>query len=639
MDTPADLQSPEIALACTAVLAAVLAGYFNVNWLGWWERPLARLAVHRRLALAAAALLPLILRIALLSQFPAPEPRVHDEFSFLVGASTLLEGRLANPSHPLWPHFESIHVLARPSYSSAFPLGQAAALAVGSLLGHPWIGIWVTVGAMCGCVCWMLQGWLPPRWAFLGAVLLGLRLGVSSYWMNSYWGGALAAAGGALVLGSLPRLRRQLDWRTSVILGIGLVILACTRAFEGAVFALAAAAVLLCWMLRMKPTWGATLRHVVLPLGILMMALAAGLGFHFARVTGSPFTAPYVLYRSSMTMAPHFVWQTPRPEPLYNNRDLRHFYAGREMSAFHQASDSPLTDLGVKAAYYWRFYYGPILTIPLFVLPLLWSDPRIRTLLWIVAGFSLALAGQVWHNAHYAAPATGLLMLLVAAGMKRLRVCRWRGHPIGRCLVQIIPMACVAMLALQVAAGRTEDGVDRSWRWPSAGGVARARILERLERSGEGHLIFVRYGLQHDPGDEWVYNSADIDGSRVVWARELDRFSNARLMSYFSSRQVWLLEPDVSATLVPYRTAAPRPMLFVAIGAPGIESLRSAQEIARKLRAAAGDGPLSCDQWNYYFTQVTGVFGPDVANGCYSGNSRAVAIDFTTYYSWLRQQR
>ena len=78
-------------------------------------------------------------------------------------------------------------------------------------------------------------------------------------------------------------------------------------------------------------------------------------------------------------------------------------------------------------------------------------------------------------------------------------------------------------------------------------------------------------------------------------------------------------------------------MPFVALGAPGIESLRSVEEAGRKVRAAAGTDLLTCDQWNYHFTEVTGVSGPEVSDGCYSGDDRGQRIEFERYFSWLRR--
>ena len=117
------------------------------------------------------AFVPLVLRALL----PIPNPRVQDEFSHLLVADSFAQGRLVNPLHPMWIHFESMHILVRPVYASPFPAAQA-------LTGCPWIGVWLSVGFMCGALCWMLQGWVPPRWALLG----GLR----AHWRD----GALMAA-------------------------------------------------------------------------------------------------------------------------------------------------------------------------------------------------------------------------------------------------------------------------------------------------------------------------------------------------------------------------------------------------------------------------------------------------------------
>jgi hypothetical protein len=344
-------------------------------------------------------------------------------------------------------------------------------------------------------------------------------------------------------------------------------------------------------------------------------------------------------------MAPHFLWQAPRPQPLFNNRELRHFYLGWEMNAYFHARQAPLHDLKEKTGTYWRFYLGPLLTIPLVALPFLWRDRKARPLLLVGAAFSLALVGQVWHNAHYAAPATGLAVLIVVMGMRRLRLWRWRQRPVGLCLVRCLPVACAAMLLVQVSAARLPAVAagQGSWRWPALDGVERARILGQLERSGEKHLVFVRYAARRDPGNEWVYNGADIDDSRVVWARELDRTSNARLIRYFEGRRVWLVEPESTPpSLIPYQDAPPRLMPFVQLGAPGIEGLRSPEGVRRAVLERSEGGPgarHSCDVWNFYFAEATGVAGPEVDKGCYAGNDRSQPVSFEHWFAWVERQR
>ncbi len=66
-------------------------------------------------------------------------------------------------------------------------------------------------------------------------------------------------------------------------------------------------------------------------------------------------------------------------------------------------------------------------------------------------------------------------------------------------------------------------------------------------------MILVRYGPDHNPHYEWVYNGADIDGSKVVWARDMKPAQNGKLIEHLRGRRVWLLEADATTPrLVPY---------------------------------------------------------------------------------------
>lgn len=541
----------ETALVAVAFVIAFSAPDLGSRAFRLLERTFLPLARKRGLAVFSVILIALAARAALLLVVPIPVPAIHDEFSHLLLAGTLASGRLSNPSHPMWKHFETFHVNQQPTYGSMYPPAQGAFLALGQVIGgHPWFGVWLSAALMCGAICWMLQGWLPPGWALLGGLLAVLRLGLFSYWMNSYWGGAVAAVGGCLVLGALGRMRRSPQVQSAIWMALGAAILANSRPYEGLPICLGAGSALLFGAVRGGPSaWRPFVWRAVLPLSIVLSLNAVFMCIYFQRTTGKPFLSPYVVNRShyAVVPVPNLIWLKPLPMPEYRYPQMRAFYVGVEGQAFQAAKTArgfaSVSWFKIKRT--WVFFFGPALTIALLMTHRTLLDRRVRLLLWIALLFAATLAAEPWYLVHYAAPAAGLLLALTLQGARHLRVWRPRGKRAGLFLARAIPTICFVMIAVRIAARPgPHDNLLMMWCCTDAGNLDRERLISKLEEMGDRHLVFVHYSPGHNIHDEWVYNAADIDRARVVFAQEMDPAADRELMAYFKDRQVWVIQPD-----------------------------------------------------------------------------------------------
>ncbi len=497
-------------------------------------RPAAAILVCAGSALAGSAL------VSWLGGWPLP--RVHDEFSNLLAGDTFAHGRLANPTPPAWEHFETFHVLLTPVYASKYPPGQGLSLALGQRLGHPLLGVWLGGALMCGAIAWMLQAWVRPRWALIGGLFAVMQLGLSSYWTQSYWGGALAASGGALLFGGVPRILERPRARDGFLLGTGLVLLAFTRPYEGLVSALPAAGLFLAWAVgwrRAEPRGGwrrAEPRRragVVAAIAAALLPAALWLGSYHRAISGDPLRFPYQVHREQYEVASPFLWEEPAPEPVYRHPVLRDFWAGEMLEQYEEQRSVAgfLEGAWLKGKLLAVFYLGPFAGVVLLFLPWRRCWRARRFVLLTLALVLAAILAGTFRMAHYAAPVTALVVLLVTDSMRALCALRRGSEPLGRAWTAGVLAGTLSSAVLVAVRGIPGP----PWFEERAG------IQRQLERDGR-HLVLVRYSPDHSPHLEWVFNGADLEGAAVLWARDLGPEKNARLLEHHPDRKVWLLE-------------------------------------------------------------------------------------------------
>src|SRR5439155_15670108 len=309
-----------------------------------------------------------------------------------------------------------------------------------------------------------------------------------------------------------------------------------------------------------------SLRRIVLPVAAVLSLTVVAMLYYFWRTTGSPFHTPYLINLATYNPVPFFPWPSIKPWPVYHHAVMQRFYTGWSLNMYETARHHPIVSAMIKAFMLWFFFIGPLFTIPILMLGLAlprgfsFKDirPRTRFLLLIAAVTLFAILLPTFANPHYAAPLVCVIYALLLAALQTMRHWRCHGHPTWLAIVRAVPVLAIALLLLRTAAPvlHLQESQHETWCSPWTQLWDRARVQTQIDNLSGRHLLLVRYGPEHDTAASWVYNAADIDNSKVVWANDMGPDQNQELIDYFKDRKIWLVDADA---MPPKMSAYPAP--------------------------------------------------------------------------------
>jgi hypothetical protein len=487
-------------------------------------------------------------------RYGPPLPALHDEYGYLFLGETFAHGHLTNDPPPGPPEFfDTFHEFITPRYIAKFPPGQGVALALGILLGHPIIGIWLVKGLWAIALAWMLRAVAPPGWAFGGAIAAVIGYGAMSYWGYSFWGGSLLALGGALTFGGALRLWQRFGHSLSAAVwaGIGCGVMALTRPLDGFIFALLPVAMIAWTLWRDRSGVFARVAAFVIPaaIGVAMM-----LGYNMA-TTGS--ALQFAHRRYDQTHVPGlvlFVWEKPAPDPPNQTAFLANYERvfSSNMGANPLTFTQYLANLKEYATAQFLFLF-PIWIWPLLVLGLTAAfaardgPARLALLSLTFIAFPL-LSLRFYGFSHYIAAWTAPAWLLIIRGLQTHKT--FWNKPSQLCPV----WACALVLALwPLIATVTEltRGYPQwlSYPWVYDREKVREDLADHAKQSGHPQIAVIVYAPNHDPHAEWVFNSPDVMAQDVLWIRGLGPTRMPELARLFPNHDEWLVYVKTDGSL------------------------------------------------------------------------------------------
>jgi hypothetical protein len=515
-----------ICLGCAARWPRAWSKWSLVDGPRWAQLPWIMISL--------SALLGLLINAAYAVLVDWPLPSIHDEFAYLLTADTFAHGRLTNPSPPVPAAFSSWHLIVQPFYQGKYPPAQGLVLAIGQWIGgFPLLGVWVSLAAAIGALCWALQQWLPARWAALGTFLWLAYAPLHLRWGQTYWGGAVAMFGGALVVGAVPGfVRGNRSW---LPLAVGTIVLLASRPLEGGLFVLPA------WAFAFWQWWHGRTRCSWLRFMLSASVLSAGatglLTYNMAN-TGRLWVMPYQVWTAQQGGAlERTLLPTGVPVSGHASRDT---LASPPEGDWRPASLQETMEARRAAGWGYKLPKLPLLlafylSLALW-LPLAFALPRLATTQYRVLASmcGLTLASNLLHfsapHPHYLAPSTAGLAVLVVSGLRELRTAgrasRWGAALAAACVIAWFAGSACAWAEAII---RPPGARQQAWA------ARRLAIEQQLAALPGRQIVLVRYTPDHSIHQEWVYNSAEVAAQKVIWANDLGPGEDATLRAAWPS--------------------------------------------------------------------------------------------------------